>query len=90
MGRRHQVVSVGADGQAPDLPMVTLRGRVSRVSLTGTGSFLLEGGWMAPLSCGSPAGGEPGEKVTSSVWTCSNLSASHCLIFLSFPAVKKR
>lgn len=27
---------------------------------------------------------------TSSVWMCSNLSASHCLIFLSFPAVKNR
>ncbi len=30
------------------------------------------------------------EKVTSNVWMCSNLSASHCLIFLSFPAVKNR
>lgn len=30
------------------------------------------------------------KSITSSVWMCSNLSASHCLIFLSFPAVKKR
>lgn len=30
------------------------------------------------------------EKVTSNVWMCSNLSASHCLILLSFPAVKNR
>lgn len=30
------------------------------------------------------------EKVTSNVWMWSNLSASHCLIFLSFPAVKNR
>lgn len=28
--------------------------------------------------------------ITSRVWMCSNLSASHCLIFLSFPAVKNR
>lgn len=27
VGRRHQVVPAGADGQTPDLPMVTLRGR---------------------------------------------------------------
>lgn len=41
--RRHQVVPVGADGQTPNLPMMTLRGRFSLVSGAGWregGNFL--------------------------------------------------
>lgn len=44
--RRHQVVTVGADGQTPDLPMMTLRGRfspVSRADLDFQQQFFTEG-----------------------------------------------
>lgn len=86
MGCWHYIVSIGTECQAPHLLVMPLQ-----VEKKGKMNNTSPSSWEKCLSHSDNASfQEPPKLPTSNVWMCSNLSASHCLILLSFPAVKKR
>lgn len=98
MWRWHNIVSTGAYGQAPDFLVVPLEKEDTKTETLRRNTLFLNWNLLYPSgkstfglkSSSEVLSKQSRQEVTSRVCMCSNLSASHCLILWSFPAVKKR
>lgn len=83
--RPSTILPGGGPGRRKSKPQTLSKARDSQ---TGTRSRQREAD--APSARATASTSSRAGEATSRVCTCSNLSASHCLILRSFPAVKKR